>query len=198
MYKGKRVPFRQGIRPRGKLGVRRDDPEPLLVGEDLLAQFLPTHVELAFELVDPFLLRLMRRMRAARYVIDEERLVRRGGVQAIHVVDGVVRYVGDEVVAGLADPWKYLGGVAKQVGRPLVCLAAHEPVEVLEAHAHRPLVERSGRAIQIGGSVVVLAKPRRGISVIAENCSDRRAFGANDGIIAQIAGGHFTDNAKSD
>ena len=76
-------------------------PSRLLVGEDLLAQLLPTHVELALELVDPFLLRLMRRMGAAGHVVDEERLVGRGRVQAVHVVDGVVRHIGDEVVAGL-------------------------------------------------------------------------------------------------
>ena len=33
-----RVPLRQVVRPRRELRVRRDDAEPLLVGEDLLAQ----------------------------------------------------------------------------------------------------------------------------------------------------------------
>src|SRR6185369_17258124 len=110
-------------------------------------------------------------MRAARHVVDEERLVRRGCVQSVHVVDGIIRHVSNEVIVLLADPWKYLGRVAKQVGCPLVGLAAHESVEVLEAHADRPLVEWSGRAVQIGGGVVVLAKPRRGVSVVAENGS---------------------------
>ena len=102
---------------------------------------------------------LERRVRATGHVIDEERLFRCGSVQAAHVIDSIIRHVGDEVVAGLADPWKYLARVAKQVGRPLVCLAAHEPVEVIETHADRPLVEWSGRAVLKGGNVVVLAEP---------------------------------------
>ena len=134
-------------------------------------------------------------MRATGHVIDKERLFRRGGVQAVHVVDGIISHVGDEVVVLLADPWKYLGRVAKQVGRPLVCLAAHEPVEIFEPHADRPLVKWSGRAVQIGRGIMILAEPRRGISVVTENGSDRRAFLADDGIIAGIAGRHFTDNA---
>ena len=50
-----RVPLRQVVRPGGELGVLRDHAEPLLVGEDLVAHGVPAHVELALELVDPFL-----------------------------------------------------------------------------------------------------------------------------------------------
>ena len=174
---GKRVPLRQVIRPGGELGVRRDHAEPLLVGEDLLAQLFPAHVELAFELVAPLLLRLVRRVGAAGHVIDEERLVGCGRVQAAHVLDGLVRQVGGEVVAGLADPGKNLGRVLIKIGRPLVGLAAHEPVEILESHADRPLVERPGRAVQIGGRVMVLAKPRGGITVVSAEFPDRGALG---------------------
>src|SRR5262245_19536839 len=115
-------------------------------------------------------------MRAARHVVNEERLVWRGGVQAVHVVDGVIRHGGNEIVVLLTDPWKYLGRVAEQVGRPLISLAAHETVEVFEAHADRPLIEGSGRAVQIGRGVVVLTEPRCCISVVTENGSDRRAI----------------------
>ena len=165
----KRVPLRQRIRPRGELGVRRDHAEPLLVGEDLLAQLLPAHVELALELVDPLLRRLVRRVGAAGHVIDEERLVGRRCVQAVHVADRLVRHVGGEVVAGLADPRKDLGVIAEQVGRPLVGLAAHEAVEVLEAHARWPLIEGTGRAVLKRRGVVVLAEPRRGVAVLLQD-----------------------------
>ena len=47
-------------------------------GEDLFAQLLPAHVELALELVAPLGLRLVRRMRAARDVVHEEGLLGRG------------------------------------------------------------------------------------------------------------------------
>ena len=126
--------------------------ELLLVGEDHVAQFFIAHVELAFELLDPFRLRLVRRVGAAGHVIDEERLVRRGRVQVAHVLDGLVRHVGGEVVVLPADPRENLGVIAEQVGRPLVGLAAHEAVEILEAHARRPLVEGAGRAVLEGSA----------------------------------------------
>ena len=68
----------------------RDHAKPLLVGEDLLAHRVPAHVELALELLDPFRRRLVRRVRGAGNVVDEERLVGRRRVQLLHVVDGVV------------------------------------------------------------------------------------------------------------
>ena len=129
-----RIPLRQDIRPGSELRIRRDDAEPLLVGENLLAQIVPAHVELAVELLDPFRRRLMRRMRAAGHVIEEERLVRRSGIQLLHVLDRLVRHIGGQVVAGLPDPRKDLGMIAEEIGRPLVGLTAHEPIEILEAH----------------------------------------------------------------
>src|SRR4029453_12135066 len=130
-------------------------------------------------------------MRAARHVVDEERLFRRGCVQSVHVVNGIISHVGNEVIVLLADPRKYLGRVSEQIGCPLVGLAPHKSEKLLEAHADRPLVEWSGRAVQIGGGVVVLAKPRRGVSVVAEHGSDCRAVLANDGMLPGEAGGNL-------
>ena len=96
--------FGRIIRPRRELGVLRDDPELLLVGKDLLAHFVPAHVELAFHLRDPFRRRVMRRVRATGHVIEEERLLRRGGIQFRHILDRLIRHIGDQVVAGLPDP----------------------------------------------------------------------------------------------
>ena len=56
----------------------------------------------------------MRRVRAAGDVVEKERLVGRGGVQPLHVLDRLVRHVGGEVVAGLSDPRKDLGVIAEQ------------------------------------------------------------------------------------
>ena len=47
---------------------------------------------------------------------------------------------------GLADVGIDRRGVAEQVRLPLAGVAADEAVEVLEAHADRPLVERPGLA----------------------------------------------------
>ena len=70
--------LQQVLRPGRQLRVLRDDAELLLVLEDLLAQLVPSLVEQVHvaDLLDPLRRRVMRRMRAARRVIDEERLYR--------------------------------------------------------------------------------------------------------------------------
>src|SRR5215469_6786160 len=97
--------------------------------------------------VDPLLGRLMRRMGAAGDVVDKERLIGRGGVEPSQMSDGVVCQVGRQIVVGLSDPWENLSGVLEQIRRPLVGLAAHEAIEVVETHADGPLVEGTDRAV---------------------------------------------------
>ena len=143
----KRIPFRQDIRPFGELRIRGDNPQPLLVGENLFAHDVPAHVELALELVDPLLLRLVRRVASAGNVIDEERPVGLDSVELSHVLDRLIRHVGGEVVVRLADPRENLGVIAEQIRRPLVGLAAHEAVEILEAHSRWPLIEGAGSTV---------------------------------------------------
>ena len=193
----KGVPLRQDIRPRRELGTRRNDAEPLLVDENLLAQLLPAHVELAFVLLDPFLRRLVRRVGAPGHVIQKERLVGRRGVQSAQVLDGLVRQVGRKVITGLAEPGKYRGVVPVKIRRPLISLAAHEAVKIVETHAARPLIERPRHAVQIGGGVMVLAEPGGGKSILFQDLTDRGAFRSDDRVIAREAGGHLADDAES-
>src|SRR5262249_31422228 len=54
-----RVRFLQVVRPGSELCTGRNYAQPFLVGEDLLPQLIPTHVELPLELFDPLLLRLV-------------------------------------------------------------------------------------------------------------------------------------------
>ena len=63
--------------------------------------------------------------------------------------------------------------VAEQVRLPLVGVAADEAVEILEAHAGRPLVERPDLAGREGRRVVVLAEPRGGVAVVEQDAPDR-------------------------
>src|SRR5689334_12518176 len=65
------------VRPGRKLSTSGNHAEPLLVRENLLAKFIPAHVELALELLNPFLRGLMRRVGATGNVIDKEWFVGR-------------------------------------------------------------------------------------------------------------------------
>ena len=87
----------------------------------------------------------MRRVRGAGNVVEEERLARISLVDPVHPVNGVVGHGGDEVPGSrrLALEGIDLGGVAEEVRLPLVGVTANEPVEVIEAHADGPLVERA-------------------------------------------------------
>ena len=135
--------FGLAIRPRRELGIRRDYTEPFLVGEDRLAQLFPALIEQVHvaDLLDPLWRGLVRCVRAAGHVIEEEWLVWRGVIQPLQVGDRVVGHVGDEVVAGVSYPRKDLCLVAEEKRRPLVSLAPIEAVEVIEPHPVRPLVK---------------------------------------------------------
>ena len=117
--------FGLAIRPRCELGIRWNYTEPFLVGEDCLAQLFPALIEQVHvaDLLDPLWRRLVRCVRAAGHVIDEEWLVWRGVIQPPHVVYRIIRHVGGEVVAGVSYPRKDLCLVAEEKRRPLVSLA---------------------------------------------------------------------------
>ena len=202
-----RVPLRElraavfglSVRPRRQLRVRRDHAEPLLIGEDLLAQCVPALVEQVHvaDLLDPLRRRLVRRVRAAGGVIHEEGLIGRGGVQSLDVSYRVVRHAGDEVVAGVLDPRKDLRVIAEEPRPPLVGLAAHEAVEILEAHAARPLIERTHQAVFVARRVVVLAEPGRRVAVLLHDLADGRVVASDDGVVSRIARGLLGNHAES-
>jgi hypothetical protein len=137
-----RVPLCQQVFGPGlELCVLWDDAELFLVGENLIAQIVPAHVELALELLDPFWCRVMRRMGAAGlHIVAEERLVRRDRVELIQP-GGIVGHGGGQVPARLADIGINRRGVAEEVALPLAGVAAYEAIEILESHAGRPLFE---------------------------------------------------------
>ena len=88
----------------------------------------------------------MRRVCPAWHVVTEEGLAGIDLVEFIQPIDGVIRHAGDQVPAGLALERVDLRGIAEQVWLPLVRVTADEPVEILEAHADRPLIEGAGLA----------------------------------------------------
>ena len=76
-------------------------PSLLLPGQRLLADRLVAHVELALELLDPLLRRVVRRVAGARRVVEEERLVRRDRLGVRDELDRLVGDVDGQVVAVL-------------------------------------------------------------------------------------------------
>ena len=198
------VSWSQGVRmsvgPGRQLRILGNHAELLLVLEDALAQLLVAVVEEVHgaDLVHPFLGRVMRRVRGAGRVLDEDRLARVGLVDPRHVVDGVVGHRGDQVPARLAVEGIDLRGVAEQVRLPLVGVAADEAVEVLEAHAGRPLVERPDLAGGEGRRVVVLAEPRGRVAVVEQDAPDGGLVLADDAVVAGETGGLLGDHAEAD
>ena len=96
-------------------------------------------------------------------------------------------------------PWNGidLRRVAEEVRLPLVGVAADEAVEVLEAHAGRPLVEGPDLARGEGRRVVVLAEPRRRVAVVEQHAADGGLVLADDAVVAGEAGRLLGDHAEA-
>ncbi len=92
---------------------------------------------------------MVRRMCAARRVVDHERPVRLHLVQHPDALNGLVGHGGDQVPAGMAEIGLDRCGVAEQiVGLPLAGVVADEPVIVVKAFDRpgRPVGEGPGLA----------------------------------------------------
>src|SRR5208282_6383165 len=103
---------------------------------------------------------MVRRVRAARHIVDKERLVWIHGLEALHVLDGVIGHCRGQVPAGVPYIRIDFRSVAEEVGLPLIGVAADESIEIVEAHANRPLIKWTRLARRERRSVVVLAEPR--------------------------------------
>ena len=141
----------------------------------------------------------MGRVRRAGREVDEERLVRHQRLLLLDPVDRLVGHVLGEVVAllrrlRLLDRHR----VAVDRGRVLVRLAADEAVEVLEARARRPRVERAHRARLPDGHLVALAELRGRVAVQLQRLGERRARVRADRVVARRRGRDLGDAAHAD
>ncbi len=143
---------------RRQLGVLWNDAELLLAGERLLAHRLVAHVEPAFELVDPLLRGVVRRVAGTECVVEEERLLRGDRLRVHDELDRLVGQVDAQVVALLGRA-RLIDEVVvvDEVGIPLARLGAEEPVPALEAPAGRPVAARRGEVHLVLGAEVPLA-----------------------------------------
>ena len=82
--------------------------------------------------------------------------------------------------------------IAEQVGLPLAGVAADKAVEILEAHAVGPLIERSGLAVLEERRVVVLAEPRGRVAVVPQDGADGALFDGDDRVVTREPRRYFT------
>ena len=182
-----------------ELCIRRNHPELLLAGERPLAQGVPAVVELALVPVGPLGRHMVRRVGRAGSEVGEERLVRHQRLLLPEPRDRLVGHVLHEVVALFG---RLLGldrdGALVDGGVVLVRLAADEAVEVLEAAARRPVVERAHRARLPDRHLVALAELRGRVAVELERLGERGAGVGPDRVVARRAGGDLRDPAHPD
>jgi len=76
LLRGQRIPRRDFLWPRRQLRTRWDDAHFELALISLFAILVPALIELAFELINPGLRNVVRRMGRARSELDEEWTVR--------------------------------------------------------------------------------------------------------------------------
>ena len=103
----------------------------------------------------------------------------------VQPADRVVRQVFAEVVALLRSfRREHVGRVAHQVRLVLRGLAGEEAVEIFEAEAGRPVLERAGRSGLLGRRVVPLAPGGGGVAVILQHLGHQGAAPGNHSGIA--------------
>ena len=160
---------------------------------------VPAGVEPALVLVAPLGGHVVRGVGGPGREVHEERLV---GHQRLLLVDPGDRLVGQvlgEVVALLRRLRRLDRGDPVVEGRvPLVGLGADEAVEVLEAAAGRPLVERAHRARLPDRHLVALPELGGAVAVQLQDLGERRRSVGPDRVVARGGGGDLGDAAHPD
>ena len=194
---GDAVPRGHRVGARREFRVRGNPADVLLPLEDALAIGVPAGVELAFVFVRPFLEDVMRPVRRARRPIHQERLVGRERAMLAQPRQRLLRHVGTEVI-GLVARRLDRKRVLEQARLILRSLARHEAVEIVEAVARRPTLERTHRGRFRRRRVVPFAERRGLVAVIAQHLRDRRrALRDHAGIAVEIQRA-LRDRARAD
>ena len=194
------VPCRECLVAGGQLGVGGDDAELLLTSEGLVTEPVPSLVEHALVPVGPLLFHVMRSMTAAGRVVGEERFASVLGTDPVEPLDRAVGHgVGEVVrivlvVERLRRPDDLL--VLSQAGVPLARAAPEDAVEVVEAPAVRPTVERPCRALLAVRRQMPLAERSRAVPVVPKDPWQRCAVPRKDGGIAREPARELTDRAE--
>ena len=182
---GDAVPGRHLLMRRRELRLGGNPAFLLGALEHALTIGVPTVVELALVPVSPFLGRVVRAVQSGGRPVHEQRLVRLVSLLPADPADRVVRQILLEVVAlfrGLRR--RDIVQVSNQRRLPARCLGSEESVEVLEAEARGPVLERAGRAGLLRRRVMPLAPRARGVAVVLQNVRHECTALGNPPVIA--------------
>ena len=162
----------------GQLGVGRHDAHLLLPGQRLLTNRLIALVELALELLDPLLGRMVWCVTGTRRVVQEERLLGSDRLRVADELDGLVGQILGQVVPvlGLA---RLIDGVVvvDEIGIPLAGLGAEEAIPALEPAAARPVSPRGCEVHLILRTEMPLANHVRVPAPLAQNLGKGAVLG---------------------
>ena len=175
---GNRVPGRQRGGSRGQLRVLRNPAQLLGALEGALAVLIPAVVEFAFVLVGPFFRDLVRAVRGSARPIHEEWLVRIKGPVLTQPADRIIGEVFAQMIIIVATGSVgvlHVGRISDELRFVLRRFTAEETVEILEAVADGPGIERTGGGGLLGGCIVPLPPSRGAIAVVLEHLGDRGA-----------------------
>ena len=151
------VPARDFRNAGGEFGAGRDDLHLQLLSQNHLPRLVPAHVELALVHVDVLLLDLMRRVHGAGRPEQEERPIGiNRGVRG-EVVDGAIGQIGGEVIIRRVHPSLRWTMIVPQQRAVIVRIGSHEAVEMVEALAAGPVVERAAAGSFRQGRVIPFA-----------------------------------------
>jgi hypothetical protein len=112
-------------------------------------------------------------------------------------IDGAIGHVANQDIVRVVPGRQHRLRVLEQRRVPVVRIATEESVEVLEAQSRSPLVEGPVGALQPIGNQVVLAEPRRVVTVAHQNVADRSGVLGKDRIVPRVSSGELCDVAEA-
>ena len=148
------------------------------------AQCIPTVVEPARELVDPFLVYVVWRVHGGRREVTEEGLVRCRRTLPLDPRDRLVGEIFGEVIPGSTDVRRDRSRLVVDGWFPLRRLGSHDSVEAVEAHSGWPTIERPGGALFPRRCEMPLAEARGAVARHAKYLCDGCRLGRNCAVVS--------------
>ena len=196
------VPGGDGVVARRELRLGGDDAESLLPGERLLTHLVPALVEGALVLLGPGFCHVMRGVAAPGGEVGEERLPRVLCTDRVEPLDRLVRHVVGQVVGlvGVVELGRRADDllVLSQARVPLPRASAEEAVEVVEAPADRPAVERPGGSLLAVRRQMPLPERRGAVPVVPQDPRKRNAVVRKEPRVAGERARELTDGTEAD